>query len=58
VKSSYRLLFGDKEPGQTSRRLKAAIVDNTTGEDWTSVRLSWYRASDFVSSRSCMSRDM
>ncbi len=40
-KSSYRLLFGDKEPGQTEPTLEGwAIVDNTTGEDWTSVRLS------------------
>jgi hypothetical protein len=40
-KSSYRLLFGDKEPGQTEPTLEGwAIVDNTTGEDWTNVRLS------------------
>jgi hypothetical protein len=40
-KSSYRLLFGDKEPAQTEPTLEGwAIVDNTTGEDWTNVRLS------------------
>lgn len=40
-KSSYRLLFGDKEPGQTEPTLEGwAIVDNTTGEDWINVRLS------------------
>jgi hypothetical protein len=35
-KSSYRLLFG--EGGQTLEGW--AIVDNTTGEDWTNVRIS------------------
>jgi hypothetical protein len=36
-KSSYRLLFGDKaEPALEGW----AIVDNTTGEDWTNVRLA------------------
>jgi hypothetical protein len=37
-KSSYRLLFGEKEPDPTLEGW--AIVDNTTGEDWTNVRLS------------------
>ena len=37
-KSSYRLLF---DPGGTQATLEGwAIVDNTTGEDWISVRLS------------------
>ncbi len=37
-KSSYRLLFG---AGGTEPVLEGwAIVDNTTGEDWTNVRLS------------------
>lgn len=36
-KSSYRLIFGDKgEPTLEGW----AIIDNTTGEDWTNVRLS------------------
>lgn len=35
-KSSYRLLLGEKE----STLEGWAIVDNTTGEDWTKVRLS------------------
>ena len=35
-KSSYRLIFGDKEPMLEGW----AIVDNTTGEDWTKVKLS------------------
>lgn len=36
-KSSYRLIFGDKsEPTLEGW----AIVDNTTGEDWTNVRLA------------------
>ncbi len=40
-KSSYRLLFGDKEPAQSEPTLEGwAIVDNTTGEDWSNVRLS------------------
>jgi len=40
-KSSYRLLFGDTGPGQTEPTLEGwAIVDNTTGEDWSNVRLS------------------
>jgi len=36
-KSSYRLIFGDK--GQPTLE-GWAIVDNTTGEDWTKVQLS------------------
>jgi len=36
-KSSYRLIFGDK--GQPTLE-GWAIVDNTTGDDWTKVRLS------------------
>ncbi len=40
-KSSYRLLFGDKPPDQTEPTLEGwAIVDNTSGDDWTNVRLS------------------
>jgi hypothetical protein len=35
-KSSYRLIFGDKAPTLEGW----AIVDNTTGEDWTKVSLS------------------
>lgn len=35
-KSSYRLIFGDKD----STLEGWAIVDNTSGEDWTNVRLS------------------
>jgi hypothetical protein len=35
-KSSYRLIFGDKAPMLEGW----AIVDNTTGEDWTKVQLS------------------
>src|SRR6185436_13137720 len=35
-KSSYRLIFADKEPMLEGW----AIVDNTTGEDWTKVNLS------------------
>ena len=36
-KSSYRLIFGDKaEPTLEGW----AIIDNTTGEDWTNVRLA------------------
>jgi len=36
-KSSYRLIFSDK----TEPTLEGwAIIDNTTGEDWTNVRLS------------------
>jgi hypothetical protein len=35
-KSSYRLIFGDKAPTLEGW----AIVDNTTGEDWTKVTLS------------------
>jgi hypothetical protein len=37
-KSSYRLLFGDKEPEPTLEGW--AIVDNTSGDDWSGVRLS------------------
>jgi hypothetical protein len=37
-KSSYRLLFG--EGGQPATLEGWAIVDNTTGEDWTNVRIS------------------
>jgi len=37
-KSSYRLLFG--ESGAQPTLEGWAIVDNTTGEDWTNVRLS------------------
>ena len=34
-KSSYRLIFNDK----TDPTLEGwAIIDNTTGEDWTNVR--------------------
>ena len=36
-KSSYRLIFGEK--GQPTLE-GWAIVDNTTGEDWTKVQLS------------------
>ena len=36
-KSSYRLIFGDK--GQPTLE-GWAIIDNTTGEDWTNVRLA------------------
>jgi hypothetical protein len=35
-KSSYRLIFGEKAPTLEGW----AIVDNTTGEDWTKVQLS------------------
>jgi hypothetical protein len=35
-KSSYRLIFGDKAPMLEGW----AIVDNTTGEDWTKVQLA------------------
>ena len=37
-KSSYRLLFGENGAQPTLEGW--AIVDNTTGEDWTNVRLS------------------
>ena len=37
-KSSYRLLFGEATAQPTLEGW--AIVDNTTGEDWTNVRLS------------------
>ena len=37
-KSSYRLLFG--EGNQPATLEGWAIVDNTTGEDWTNVRMS------------------
>ena len=37
-KSSYRLLFG--EGGQEPTLEGWAIVDNTTGEDWTNVQMS------------------
>jgi len=36
-KSSYRLIFGDKSEPMLEGW---AIVDNTTGEDWTNVRLA------------------
>src|SRR5207237_2668342 len=36
-KSSYRLLFEDNEQPTLEGW---AIVDNTTGEDWTNVRIS------------------
>jgi len=36
-KSSYRLIFGDK--GQPTLE-GWAIIDNTTGEDWTNVRMA------------------
>ncbi len=36
-KSSYRLMFG---PGEEPRLEGWAIVDNTSGEDWTGVHLS------------------
>ena len=36
-KSSYRLIFGEQEQPTLEGW---AIVDNTTGEDWTNVRLS------------------
>jgi hypothetical protein len=43
-KSSYRLIFGDKAGDQAGNRAPMlegwAIVDNTTGEDWTKVQLS------------------
>jgi hypothetical protein len=35
-KSSYRLIFGEKEPTLEGW----AIVDNTTGEDWSNVHLA------------------
>ena len=35
-KSSYRLIFGEKSPTLEGW----AIIDNTTGEDWTKVQLS------------------
>jgi hypothetical protein len=39
-KSSYRLIFADKT-GDNAPMLEGwAIVDNTTGEDWTKVQLS------------------
>ncbi len=37
-KSSYRLLLGDKSAASTLEGW--AIVDNTTGEDWTNIRMS------------------
>src|SRR5947209_1585312 len=40
-KSSYRLIFGDKRQPTGHPTLEGwAIVDNTTGEDWTKVQLS------------------
>ena len=41
-KSSYRLIFSDKAPtADKAPTLEGwAIVDNTTGEDWTKVQLS------------------
>jgi hypothetical protein len=39
-KSSYRLIFGDKTADKTPMLEGWAIVDNTTGEDWTKVQLS------------------
>uniref|UniRef100_Q02B29 DUF4139 domain-containing protein n=1 Tax=Solibacter usitatus (strain Ellin6076) TaxID=234267 RepID=Q02B29_SOLUE len=43
-KSSYRLIFADKPADKTADKAPTlegwAIVDNTTGEDWTKVNLS------------------
>ncbi len=42
-KSSYRLLFDESGPNQTSKDQTLegwAIVDNTTGDDWTNVHIS------------------
>jgi hypothetical protein len=39
-KSSYRLIFGDKAGDKAPMLEGWAIVDNTTGEDWTKVDLS------------------
>jgi len=39
-KSSYRLIFGDKAGDKTPMLEGWAIVDNTTGEDWTKVQLA------------------
>ena len=39
-KSSYRLIFGDKAGDKAPMLEGWAIVDNTTGEDWTKVQLS------------------
>src|SRR5450432_769338 len=41
-KSSYRLIFGDVKRGDKGQPVLEgwAIVDNTTGEDWTKVQLS------------------
>jgi hypothetical protein len=39
-KSSYRLIFGDKTGDKAPMLEGWAIVDNTTGEDWTKVNLS------------------
>jgi len=36
-KSSYRLIFGDKDESTLEGW---AIIDNTTGEDWTNVKLA------------------
>jgi hypothetical protein len=54
-KSSYRLIFGEK--GQPTLE-GWAIVDNTTGEDWTKVQLSLVsgRPISFVSQ--CTRRNM
>ena len=46
-KSSYRLLFGENGAQPTLEGW--AIVDNTTGEDWTNVKLSLVSGqADFV----------
>ena len=39
-KSSYRLIFADKAGDKAPMLEGWAIVDNTTGEDWTKVQLS------------------
>jgi hypothetical protein len=39
-KSSYRLIFGDKAGDKAPMLEGWAIVDNTTGEDWTKVQLA------------------
>jgi len=40
-KSSYRLLLGESSTPSTPSMLEGwAIVDNTTGEDWTNVRMA------------------
>ena len=40
LKSSYRLIFGDKAGDKAPMLEGWAIVDNTTGEDWTKVQLA------------------